>query len=127
MQSLSDNEIGDEGAKSLGPHLAQLTSLQHLNLGSNAISAEGAESLGPHLAQLMSLQHLDLGSMAWSWHARMSLKKLKARSSDLTEWCVSVYYYMMFIAGLLLFGRQGQYLLAAMSLKRWLGHRLRDR
>ena len=41
---LSDNHICANGAESLGPHLALLTSLQYLDLSSNQIEAHGFSS-----------------------------------------------------------------------------------
>ena len=47
---LSDNNIGTEGAKSLGPHLSHLTSIQTLFLEGNNIGGEGDGSLRRHMA-----------------------------------------------------------------------------
>ena len=49
-----------DGVKSLGPHLARLTSIQELDLSSNEIGADGVKLLGPHLACLRSIQQLKL-------------------------------------------------------------------
>ena len=50
---LSDNRIGADGMKSLGPHLAHLASIKNLDdLSGNYIRSDGAKWLGPHLAHL---------------------------------------------------------------------------
>ena len=54
--------VGDEGAKALGPHLALLPLLQHLDIRANQVSEDGVKALAPHLALLASLHHLDLES-----------------------------------------------------------------
>ena len=48
------------GVESLGPHLAHLKSIQHLDLSYNRIDFDGAESLHAQLAEVTSMQHLDL-------------------------------------------------------------------
>ena len=58
--SLSDNQIGAEGAGSLAGVLGQLPSLAHLNLDCNKIGEEGAGRLAEVLGQCSSLAHLDL-------------------------------------------------------------------
>ena len=58
--SLSDNQIGAEGAGSLAGVLGQLPSLAHLNLDCNKIGEEGAGRLAEVLGQCSSLSHLDL-------------------------------------------------------------------
>ena len=87
---LTGNKIGDAGAEALGPHLAKLSKMTHLNLGSscllvvvmfvgwwqcdvtralvvgvvtgNCIGNEGAKALGPHLAKLSNMTCLELHS-----------------------------------------------------------------
>ena len=54
------NPIGDAGAEALGPHIANLTSLQRLTLASSSIGDAGAEALRPHIASLTSLEPIDL-------------------------------------------------------------------
>lgn len=50
------------GAQALGPHLARLTSLQHLNLRNSELGVAGAEAPGPHLASLTALQSINVGN-----------------------------------------------------------------
>ena len=57
---LAHNSLGDSGATMIGPHLASLSSLTLLSLSSNGIGDRGAMLLGPHLASLTSLNHLDI-------------------------------------------------------------------
>ena len=60
IQLLDLWHVGDDAVKSLGPYLAQLTSIQQLRLGCNGFSAHCAASLGPYLAHLTSIQLLEL-------------------------------------------------------------------
>lgn len=59
--NLSYSSIGAEGAEALAPHLAKLTSLRGLWLESNSLGDEGVRLLRPHLAKLTCLQELYLG------------------------------------------------------------------
>jgi hypothetical protein len=60
---VSDNHIGDEGAKMLAAALSQNSSLLELNLNGNEIGDQGAKALGAALAQNVSLTTLYL---AWN-------------------------------------------------------------
>lgn len=57
--------FGERSAEGLGPHLAHLSSLQHLDLSVSTIGAGGVRTLGPYLAQLSSLKHLDLSNIQY--------------------------------------------------------------
>jgi len=81
----SGNNIGEEGAEALGPHLAKLSKMAKLNLAGpwllmvgacggwwrdtytsvclagNLIGEEGAQALGPYLAKLSNMTELHLG------------------------------------------------------------------
>ena len=58
LETISDRPV----ATALAPHLAKLTSLAKLYLGSNYIRVAGATALAPHLAKLTSLAELNLSS-----------------------------------------------------------------
>ncbi|NXO04475.1 C2TA protein, partial [Rhinopomastus cyanomelas] len=58
--ALSENAIGDEGAKSLSEVFPTLTSLEILNLSQNKITDVGAEKLATSLPSLSSLKTLSL-------------------------------------------------------------------
>ncbi|KAM9555576.1 LOW QUALITY PROTEIN: MHC class II transactivator [Guaruba guarouba] len=60
LDALSENGIGDEGAKSLSEVLPTLTSLETLNLSQNKITDVGAEKLATALPSLSSLKTLSL-------------------------------------------------------------------
>ncbi|NXU56146.1 C2TA protein, partial [Turnix velox] len=60
LDSLSENGIGDEGAKSLSEVFPTLTSLETLNLSQNKITDVGAEKLATALPSLSSLKTLSL-------------------------------------------------------------------
>ncbi|NXG53983.1 C2TA protein, partial [Psilopogon haemacephalus] len=60
LDALSENGIGDEGAKSLSEVFPTLTSLETLNLSQNKITDVGAEKLATALASLSSLKTLSL-------------------------------------------------------------------
>ncbi|NXF02955.1 C2TA protein, partial [Smithornis capensis] len=60
LDSLSENDIGDEGAKSLSEVFPTLTSLETLNLSQNKITDVGAENLATALPSLSSLKTLSL-------------------------------------------------------------------
>ncbi|NXH21219.1 C2TA protein, partial [Bucco capensis] len=60
LDSLSENGIGDEGAKSLSEVFPSLTSLETLNLSQNKITDVGAEKLATALPSLSSLKTLNL-------------------------------------------------------------------
>ncbi|KAH1184126.1 MHC class II transactivator [Mauremys mutica] len=60
LDALSENEIGDEGTKSLCEVLSELTSLETLNLSQNKITDLGAEQLATALPSLSSLKTLSL-------------------------------------------------------------------
>ena len=47
-------------ATALGSQLAKLSCIQKLNLSHKCLCDAGVEVLGPHLAQLTSIQHVDL-------------------------------------------------------------------
>ena len=61
--NLGVNDIRDDGVESLGPYLAHLTSIQHLSLRCCQFGDSGINPLGPHLANLRSIQHLDLSAV----------------------------------------------------------------
>ncbi|NXW60478.1 C2TA protein, partial [Eurystomus gularis] len=60
LDALSENDIGDEGAKSLSEVFPTLTSLETLNLSQNKITDVGAEKLATALPVLSSLKTLSL-------------------------------------------------------------------
>ncbi|XP_071616868.1 MHC class II transactivator isoform X1 [Heliangelus exortis] len=60
LDALSENGIGDEGAKSLSEVLPALISLETLNLSQNKITDVGAEKLATALPSLSSLKTLSL-------------------------------------------------------------------
>uniref|UniRef100_A0A8B9FUF3 MHC class II transactivator n=1 Tax=Amazona collaria TaxID=241587 RepID=A0A8B9FUF3_9PSIT len=60
LDALSENGIGDEGAKSLSEVFPTLTSLETLNLSQNKITDVGAERLATALPSLSSLKTLSL-------------------------------------------------------------------
>ncbi|KAF2981710.1 hypothetical protein EK904_015092 [Melospiza melodia maxima] len=60
LDALSENGIGDEGAKSLSEVFPMLTSLETLNLSQNKITDLGAENLAAALPSLSSLKTLSL-------------------------------------------------------------------
>ncbi|NXA37464.1 C2TA protein, partial [Eudromia elegans] len=60
LEALSENGIGDEGAKSLSEVFPKLTSLETLNLSQNKITDVGAEKLAKTLPHLSSLKTLSL-------------------------------------------------------------------
>ncbi|XP_054126744.1 MHC class II transactivator [Melozone crissalis] len=60
LDALSENGIGDEGAKSLSEVFPTLTSLETLNLSQNKITDLGAENLAAALPSLSSLKTLSL-------------------------------------------------------------------
>uniref|UniRef100_A0A803VVB8 MHC class II transactivator n=1 Tax=Ficedula albicollis TaxID=59894 RepID=A0A803VVB8_FICAL len=60
LDALSENGIGDEGAKSLSEVFPTLTSLETLNLSQNKITDLGAENLATALPSLSSLKTLSL-------------------------------------------------------------------
>ncbi|NXF77560.1 C2TA protein, partial [Sclerurus mexicanus] len=60
LDALSENGIGDEGAKSLSEVFPTLTSLETLNLSQNKITDMGAEKLATALPSLSSLKTLSL-------------------------------------------------------------------
>ncbi|KAM7039065.1 MHC class II transactivator isoform 1-T1 [Acridotheres tristis] len=60
LDALSENGIGDEGAKSLSEVFPTLTSLETLNLSQNKITDLGAENLATALTSLSSLKTLSL-------------------------------------------------------------------
>lgn len=60
LDALSENGIGDEGAKSLSEVFPTLTSLETLNLSQNKITDVGAEKLATALPSLSSLTTLSL-------------------------------------------------------------------
>ncbi|NXT27178.1 C2TA protein, partial [Syrrhaptes paradoxus] len=60
LDALSENGIGDEGAKSLSEVFPTLTSLETLNLSQNKITDVGAEKLATALPALSSLKTLSL-------------------------------------------------------------------
>ncbi|NXT10246.1 C2TA protein, partial [Prunella fulvescens] len=60
LDTLSENGIGDEGAKSLSEVFPTLTSLETLNLSQNKITDLGAENLAAALPSLSSLKTLSL-------------------------------------------------------------------
>ncbi|XP_027741663.1 MHC class II transactivator [Empidonax traillii] len=60
LDALSENGIGDEGAKSLSEVFPTLTSLETLNLSQNKITDAGAEKLATALPSLSSLKTLSL-------------------------------------------------------------------
>ncbi|NXJ60828.1 C2TA protein, partial [Rostratula benghalensis] len=60
LDALSENGIGDEGAKSLSEGFPNLTSLETLNLSQNKITDVGAEKLAIALPSLSSLKTLSL-------------------------------------------------------------------
>ncbi|NXS53106.1 C2TA protein, partial [Brachypteracias leptosomus] len=60
LDALSENGIGDEGAKSLSEVFPTLTSLETLNLSQNKITDVGAEKLATALPFLSSLKTLSL-------------------------------------------------------------------
>ncbi|XP_075755411.1 MHC class II transactivator isoform X2 [Pelodiscus sinensis] len=60
LDALSENEIGDEGAKRLCEVFSKLTSLETLNLSQNKITDLGAEQLATALPSLASLKTLSL-------------------------------------------------------------------
>ncbi|NXI67033.1 C2TA protein, partial [Anseranas semipalmata] len=60
LDALSENGIGDEGAKSLSEVFPTLTSLETLNLSQNKITDVGAEKLATALPHLSSLTTLSL-------------------------------------------------------------------
>ncbi|NXK96254.1 C2TA protein, partial [Formicarius rufipectus] len=60
LDALSENGIGDEGAKSLSEVFPTLTSLETLNLSQNKITDVGAENLAGALPSLSSLKTLSL-------------------------------------------------------------------
>ncbi|KFP23890.1 MHC class II transactivator [Colius striatus] len=60
LDALSENGIGDEGAKSLSEVFSTLKSLKTLNLSQNKITDVGAEKLATALPSLSSLQTLSL-------------------------------------------------------------------
>ncbi|NXG16178.1 C2TA protein, partial [Grallaria varia] len=60
LDALSENGIGDEGAKSLSEVLPNLTSLETLNLSQNKITDVGTENLAAALPSLSSLRTLSL-------------------------------------------------------------------
>ncbi|NXN09230.1 C2TA protein, partial [Indicator maculatus] len=60
LDALSENGIGDEGAKSLSEVFPTLTSLETLNLSQNKITDVGAEKLAAALPSLSSLKTLSL-------------------------------------------------------------------
>ncbi|XP_054068821.1 MHC class II transactivator isoform X2 [Rissa tridactyla] len=60
LDALSENGIGDEGAKSLSEVFPTLTSLEILNLSQNKITDVGAEKLATALPSLSSLKTLSL-------------------------------------------------------------------
>ncbi|NXI44968.1 C2TA protein, partial [Galbula dea] len=60
LDALSENGLGDEGAKSLSEVFPALTSLETLNLSQNKITDVGAEKLATALPSLSSLKTLSL-------------------------------------------------------------------
>ncbi|NWX88029.1 C2TA protein, partial [Nothoprocta pentlandii] len=60
LEALSENGIGDEGAKRLSEVFPKLTSLETLNLSQNKITDVGAEKLAKALPHLSSLKTLSL-------------------------------------------------------------------
>ncbi|NWR84147.1 C2TA protein, partial [Furnarius figulus] len=60
LDALSENGIGDEGARSLSEVFPTLTSLETLNLSQNKITDMGAEKLATALPSLSSLKTLSL-------------------------------------------------------------------
>ncbi|NWW45142.1 C2TA protein, partial [Pedionomus torquatus] len=60
LDALSENGIGDEGAKCLSEVFPALTSLETLNLSQNKITDVGAEKLATALPSLSSLKTLSL-------------------------------------------------------------------
>ena len=61
------NQIGEDGVKSLGPYLAQLTTIRQLDLSNNRIGDDGVKSLGPQLAHLSSIHPATSSEMRRDW------------------------------------------------------------
>lgn len=57
---LSDNNLGDYGAKAIAGMLKENSTLVNLNLSGNHFTDKSAEYLGPALMTNTKLQHLDL-------------------------------------------------------------------
>lgn len=57
---LSDNNLGDYGARALADMLKENSTLAKLNLSGNNFTDRSAEHLGPALITNAKLQHLDL-------------------------------------------------------------------
>ena len=81
MLDLSGNEIGADGAKSIRPHPAHLTSIQLLDFRHNGICADGADSLRFHLSHLTSEQLQEDGA---------SMLEGGATSFSLSEICLRI-------------------------------------
>ncbi|XP_074866756.1 MHC class II transactivator [Carettochelys insculpta] len=95
LDALSENEIGDEGTKSLCEVLSELTSLETLNLSQNKITDLGAEQLATALPSLSSLKTLSLynnyicdagaENIARMLPAMASLKVLHVQCNKITD------------------------------------------
>lgn len=75
---LSDNNLGDYGARALADMLKENSTLKKLNLSGNNFTDRSAEHLGPALITNAKLQHLDLSHNTLGEHAgRVALPKIK--------------------------------------------------
>lgn len=61
---LSDNNLGDYGARAIAGMLKENSTLVTLNLSGNHFTDRSAEHLGPALISNTKLQHLDLSHNA---------------------------------------------------------------
>lgn len=61
---LSDNNLGDDGARAIAGMLKENSTLVNLNLSGNHFTDRSAEHLSPALITNTKLQHLDLSHNA---------------------------------------------------------------
>lgn len=66
---LSDNRLGDDGAKVIAGMLKENSTLISLSLSGNHFTDQAAEHLGPALITNTKLQHLNLSYNALGEHA----------------------------------------------------------
>ena len=70
---MSENHIGDKGARSLGEAIKQHSSLQSLDVSENHIGNRGVASLGEAIKLLASLQSLH---MTGNFHCKAGVARL---------------------------------------------------
>lgn len=78
---LSDNNLGDYGARAMADMLKENSTLARLSLSGNRFTDQSAEHLGPALITNTKLQHLDLSYNALGDHAGRKSNQASLRVS----------------------------------------------